>query len=187
MVKIKHVLYGGSFNPPTIAHYYISKSIIDYYDVEDFVFLPTGSNYRKDELISGYCRINMLKILCKHLNNARVSDYEINQKEFLGTYHSLKKFKDYYFVIGADNLKEIIKWKNFPDVVKNNKYIVINRTGIDIDMILNGDLKDYRDNFIVFDRFININVSSSEYRKTKNKDLLLEDVYNYIKENGLYR
>ncbi len=51
-----NVIFGGSFNPPTIAHYEISKAIIDKFKVNDFVFVPTSLNYGKKTLIDSKMR-----------------------------------------------------------------------------------------------------------------------------------
>ena len=81
MEKIKNinVIFGGSFNPPTVAHYEISKQIIEHFNVLDFVFMPTGNNYSKPELINASHRYKMLELVCKKLKNARVSDFEMTQ------------------------------------------------------------------------------------------------------------
>ena len=39
----KIVLFGGSFNPPTIAHYEIIKYLNDHYD--EVLILPNGESY----------------------------------------------------------------------------------------------------------------------------------------------
>ena len=49
MEKIKNinVIFGGSFNPPTVAHYEISKQIIEHFNVLDFLIDLLNS---KDDL-----------------------------------------------------------------------------------------------------------------------------------------
>ena len=38
-------VYGGSFNPPTIAHERISKDILSLDNVDKFIYLPVGDRY----------------------------------------------------------------------------------------------------------------------------------------------
>lgn len=183
-----NVIFGGSFNPPTIAHYEISKAIIEEFKVNDFVFVPTSLNYGKKTLIDSKSRIEMLEIMCKHLPNCRVSDFEIKQNKYKGTYFTLEHFKGYYFVMGADNLIEIETWKHFPDVVRENKFIIFNRNNIDVESILNKEtLKDYKDNFLILDNISIPNVSSSAYRETLDKRIVLSDVHEYVIKNKLYK
>ena len=182
------VVFGGSFNPPTIAHYEISKAIIERFKVSDLVFVPTSLNYGKKTLISNKSRIEMLEIMCKDLPNSRVSDFEVIQPEYKGTYFTLKHFQGYYFVMGADNLIEIETWKNFPNVVSENKFIIFNRNNINIFGILNKEsLKPYKDNFILLDDISIPDVSSSAYRKTFDKTIVLSDIHKYVLKNKLYR
>jgi nicotinic acid mononucleotide adenylyltransferase len=132
----------------------------------------------------------MLELLCKRLGNrAKVSDFEGKLDKYYGTYYTLKHFQDPYFIMGADNFRGITKWINYPNIVIDFKYIIIPRENIDIDGIIKSDeyLSKYRNNFIILDKFKEIDLSSSEYRKTKNPNLLLEEVVDFIKQNNLYK
>ena len=182
------VLFGGSFNPPTKAHFEIARSIIEKFNVIDFVFLPTGNVYNKANLIDAKYRIEMLELLCNKLKNARVSDYEIKQEKYLGTYKTLEDFKNYYFIMGADNFITLHQWINYPDVVIKNRFIVINRNGIDlIDYAKKyPDIYKNLDNFIIFNEFCELDISSTKYHQTKEKALLLDEVNSYIKQKKLY-
>lgn len=184
------ILYGGSFNPPTIAHYEIAKYLIKKYPEAEFLFLPTNNFYKKDNLRDFHYRCDMLEIVCKKLyNKAKISYFELELDQYYGTDYTLKHFKDPYFVMGADNLQDIAKWINYPNVVKNNKFIIIPRDEINIELIFKDNLilQKYRKNFIILTNFHKIYISSSEYRKTKNDDYLLEEVAQYIHENNLYK
>lgn len=183
------IIYGGSFNPPTKAHYIISKYLLEKYPDSKLIFLPTSLNYKKKDLISNYQRYKMLKIICKGLGKrAKVSIYELIQKRYKGTFYSLKHFKDSFFVMGADNFKKITTWKHYPDVVKENKFIIIPREGVKIDKIFNEniDLERNKNNFIVENDFENIDISSSEFRYSKDFSLLNKKIAKYIKKHRLY-
>ena len=179
------IIYGGSFNPPTIAHYEISEYILNKFPDSELIFVPTASNYDKPGLSHDIDRLNMLKIMCKKLGKrASVSAYELSNKEYLGTYYTLKHFGDCYFLMGADNFDYIEKWIKFPEIVIENKFIVIPRDNYDIEKKFseNEILNKYRDNFIILDEFDKMYISSSEYRTTKDKSLLLKEVNDYIEE-----
>lgn len=182
------VLFGGSFNPPTKAHFEIAKKVIEKYQVADFIFLPTGNVYNKPNLIDCKYRIEMLQFLCDKLNNAHVSDYEMQQKKYLGTYKTLADFKGYYFLMGADNFITLHSWINFPNVIIDNRFLVINRNGIDCNEYLKKEevINKYKDNFIFVNDFKEIDISSTKYHQTKDASLLLDEVNLYIKNNNLY-
>jgi len=184
------IIYGGSFNPPTIAHFEIAKYILDKFKEADFYFLPTNNSYNKNGLDDFYLRVKMLDLLCERLGSrARVSVFEGQLDKYYGTYYSLSHFQDPYFVIGADNFKTITTWINYPKIVNDFKFIIIPRSSINIEEIFanDKDLRETRNNFIVLDKFKEINLSSSEYRKTKNSNLLIDEVDSFIKQNNLYK
>lgn len=192
---MKKGILGGSFNPPHKMHLDIALELINKQYVDNVVFVPTGSKYKyKNNLLPDKNRLEMLQILVKKNDNLDVSDYEL-QSEVVYTYQTLKHFKEankddeIYFICGTDNLSYMDKWMNAEEILSNYKILVIKRQGEDINELLE-KFKEYRENIIVAD-IEQRDISSTEIReKLKNKenvlDLLDKDVYEYIKENGLY-
>lgn len=184
------IIYGGSFNPPTKAHFEIAKYIMEKFPSSEFYFLPTNNSYNKNDLKDFNLRVSMLKLMCEKLGGrAKVSEFEGELDKYYGTYYTLSHFKDPYFVMGADNLITIESWINYPKIVEDFKFIIIPRDGINVlDFInLKPHLKTNKDNFIILDEFSEINLSSSNYRETKDDNLLIEEVAKFIKENNLYK
>ena len=182
------IVYGGSFNPPTVAHFRIAERVMALYPDCEFYFLPTGHAYGKTDLIDDYHRVKMLKLLCRRLGGqARVSTIETRDQTFAGTYYTLRYFCDPMFVLGADNLLGIESWIRYPKVIIENKFIVIPRGDINLDYLFknNSVLNEYRNNFIILDMG-NLGISSSQFRNTKDNKYLLPEVAQYIKENNLY-
>ncbi len=183
------IIYGGSFNPPTIAHYQIGEYLLNKYPGANLIFLPTSSLYHKDDLASDKDRLAMLQIVCDKLGpRACVSDFEMKLDGYYGTSYTLSNFSNSYFVMGADNLENICKWINFPNVVAQNKFMIIPRDNISIENIISEDdfLRKYKDNFIILNDFPKISISSTTYRKTKKDDCVLIEIKNYIIHNNLY-
>ena len=52
MVKNKIVVYGGAFNPPTLAHYKLAISVLKSIGADKLIFMPVGDNYNKKSQIS---------------------------------------------------------------------------------------------------------------------------------------
>ena len=184
------IIYGGSFNPPTIAHYDIAKYILEKYPDSTLYFLPTNNLYNKDGLKDFNLRVKMLEILCDKLGErAKVSDFEGKLDKYYGTYFTLSNFVNPYFVMGADNFKSITSWINYPKIIIDFKFIIIPRDNIDINAIFSNDeyLENYKENFIILDEFKELDLSSSVYRMTKNSNLLLKEVNDFIIENEMYK
>ena len=68
--------FGGSFNPPTIAHYNLIKQALKEYNFDKVYFVPVNDYYKKEKLISIDQRIEMLNLLCKKESNIEVLDIE---------------------------------------------------------------------------------------------------------------
>lgn len=186
------IVFGGAFNPPTVAHreiyYHIKKSL----DFKTFIYLPVSNLYTKSSLISNFHRLKMLQLMVKDMDKAVVSEMELSDTDFLGTYHSLLRIQEQYndeiaFVIGADNLKNIHNWKNATQLLSEFKFIVINRNKFDILKYLKSDriLSSYVEHFYVIPDF-NMNISSTAFRETFDPSYVCETVYEYIMVNDLY-
>lgn len=188
-------IFGGSFNPPHKMHLDIVLELINKHYVDKVVYVPTGSKYKyKNNLLPDKYRLDMLQILVNKYDNIDVSEYELKD-EVVYTCETLAHFKEkypndeIYFICGTDNLSYMDKWKNGEDILSNYKILVIKRDGDNILELLK-KFKEYKKNILVAD-IEQRNLSSTIVReKIKNKedvlDVLDEDVWKYITENGLY-
>lgn len=187
-------VYGGSFNPPTVAHYNIAEHLIDMNYCSDLIFLPVGDYYNKPDLIGSRHRIKMLEILCEKLKNCTVSGLETKYEHFIGTVNILDYFKKKYpyreisFVLGKDNLFSLSSWIEVERLLSQYKILVITRYKNDVDEIVENDpvLSKYRSNIIFVKDFIPIDISSSEYRKINRDNYVLPEVNEYIYKHNLY-
>lgn len=187
------IVFGGAFNPVTHAHIEVYKYVMNKMDASEFVFLPVSNAYTKSELVSNYHRKNMLEIAIKDYKNISICDLELEDSDYLGTYQSLIRLSDKFntdiaFVVGADNLLKMYKWINIEGILSEFKIIVLGRNGIDINKIINKDivLNKYSKSFIIYEDF-KLNISSTSFRETFNKELINNEVYEYILKNKLYR
>lgn len=181
-----NIVYGGAFNPPSIAHYEIVKRLKKLGNV---IILPVGLKYHKDSLINDDVRLDMVKILAKS-TGAIISDLELHNEQYRGTYHTLlelaKSFDDIHFVMGADNLVNLNKWINYQALVRDFKFIIITRDDIDCSKIIEENFGDFREHFTIMN--LDMDVSSTEIRENVlgNRNLLLPEIYDYIVKNSLY-
>ena len=184
-------IYVGSFNPPHKGHLKIVNHLINNY-LDKVIIIPTGNYWDKLDLVSINDRINMLRL---YENENIVIDKENNNIEY--TYQILEKLSkennedELYLIIGADNIINFDKWKNYQDILKYN-LIILNRSNIDIIKYLYKLNK--KDKYIIVNDLPNIDISSTMIRnKIKEQDtknileLIDENVYEYIEKNNLYR
>ncbi len=184
----KICLFGGSFNPVTIAHEEIIKYLSINYD--KVIILPNGNdyNFHDKSLISIKNRIDMLKIVCKNYNNVKISYYSIFHK-FKGVYKVLNYYNHPTYVIGDDCIDTLTEWMNYKDLLKNNNFLVFDRgnnNDVYNKIINNPSLSLYVNHFNIV-KNINIpNVSASMFREKFDKSVVSAEVFNYIESNNLY-
>ncbi|MDD3126502.1 MAG: nicotinate (nicotinamide) nucleotide adenylyltransferase [Candidatus Izemoplasmatales bacterium] len=188
------IVFGGAFNPPTIAHKEIYFYVRQHMQCKEFIYLPVSSLYTKRSLASNHHRLEMLKLMTKELPRVKVSTMEFDDPDYLGTYHSLVRIQEQNpgeivaFIIGADNLSKLPKWINIKGLLAEFKFIVINRNHTDIRQTIEDDplLRNYHDSFITLPDF-HIDVSSTVFRGTLDPGSVTTEVYDYIIVNQLYR
>ena len=174
-------IYMGSFNPPHLGHIAVVNYLLDNDYVDSVLMVPTLGYWDKTNLIDIKDRINMLKFF----ENDKIKiDTEHNKYIYTSELmNELEKVYDseLYIIMGADNIVDFSKWKNYQQLLKY-KIIIMNRSDIDIDEYL----KKYNsNNFIVARDYHYVDISSSEIREGKKYQYLDKRVLNYIKDKGL--
>ena len=159
------ILFGGSFDPIHKGHLEIINKASQI--ANKVIVLPNYLNPLKHSFSApADLRLKWLK---QTINNPKVeiSDYEIKQNKVCYTIDTVKYFKQFYdkisFVIGADNLKTLDKWKDIETLKSLVEFLVVTRDKISVN--------DYKT--------INLNIptSSSDIRNGN-----FEFVPNEIKE-----
>lgn len=151
--KEKIALFGGSFDPPHFGHLEIIKESIKKLDIDKLIVMPTYLNpFKKRFFLTPKQRFNRLKEILKEYKNIEVSNFEIEQNRAVSTIESVKYLEESYIVkyivIGADNLKNIDRWRDFELLNSKIIWVVATRDGyrLEIDklkkfQILNIDAK----------------------------------------------
>lgn len=190
--------FGGTFNPPTTAHIELAKKIIQECKIDRVVFVPVNDLYKKDKMVKSEHRINMLKIACKDNTGLEVSDIETrNQIEYnaIDIFRIIRKqYKndEIFFIMGTDNLTKLPNWKEKEELIKEFKYIILDRGHIQASDIIQNNmlLLQNKNNFKVIKNKRYRNYSSTYIRNQIKYDKIPKnlniDVYNYIKINNLY-
>ena len=176
-------VYIGSFDPVHKGHIDVVKYLLKNKIVDRVLMIPTGGYWHKTDLTDIQDRINMLKIF--ETDNILVDD---KHNDIQYTYLLMNNLKEeyndeLYLILGADNIINFDKWKNYQELLKY-KIIVMNRDNIDV----NEYIKKYNTtNFIVLNDYPFIDISSTEIRANLDNCYLDEKVLEYIKEKKLYK
>ena len=183
------ILYGGAFNPPTIAHKALVKYLKTKYPDALILVMPTNDRYKDTKVVDYIYRKEMVELMVKDIKGVEVSDFELKQNDkYLGTADTLAKLNHPFFVMGADALAKIVTWINPETLIKDNHFIVFPRDGINRESVIanNNLLSKYADHFIIVNDFSELNYSSTMFRETKDENILPKEVARYIKEHNLY-
>lgn len=193
LIKNKPLAFGGSFNPPTIAHQKLIEVLIKY-EPSQIILIPNGDDYEFDNIDKNLVvvedRIKMCELLFVGLNftNFVVSDIETKHL-FKGTVNSLRTLNHPTFVFGEDCLMSLSRWKEYEKLVEENTFIVFTRGSKIEDLkkyiLHDAFLKNFSHHFAFLD-FDMPFVSSTLFRETHDKTLVTTPIYQYILNKNLY-
>ncbi len=188
-------LFGGSFNPVHIAHYFIAEETLNQFDLDEVLLIPAYKQpfKLKDKILESDKRLELLK--ASNSNEAiKISDYEIKKGSISYTYETINYYKskgELFLIIGADSAYYFTEWKKYKQIIDNvNRILVFPRVEYPRNKVL--EKWDYGRNKIEFMDSILMEISSTEIRKRIRKGspfryLVPEEVYNIIKQKGYYK
>lgn len=177
------VVLGGSFNPPTKAHTALLKSAVKQLDASFGIFVPSSKAYverkmskQKSFTYSEDKRYAMLKAICDENPTLRVDTCEYGDDGRGHTYDTLcklqKKYPEYklIFVIGADKLTIVPRWRNSEAFFENFDFAVTYRSDIDMEKTIrsNPTLSKYKSIF----HEINVDESLSDVSSTTARNYI---------------
>ncbi len=174
-------IYPGSFDPPHKGHLKVVNYLLNNNIIDKIIIVPTPNYWEKNNLSSIDDRINMLKFY--ENNRIKVEDVYNNYQYTIDLMNNYKKiyFKDsLYLIIGADNLINFNKWKDYDKLLQYNIIVMArNKINFKNELIKNKNITFIED-------FPYIDISSSEIRNNLSSKYLDKDVLNYIVKKGLY-
>lgn len=194
-------IMGGTFNPIHFGHLMVAEDARRYCKLDEVIFIPSGNSYMKetDEIIEGPKRLSMTELAISHNPSFSCSDIEIKRGGNTYTYETLIRLREIYpyaelyFIMGADNLFHIAKWKNADMVMKNCKIIAASRGEKSIDELqMQADwLKETYHAYIILLPERKMDISSTEIREKvfQNESiryLTPDNVCDYIYKHKLY-
>jgi len=191
---MKTGLFFGSFNPIHFGHLGIANYIIDFTEVDELWFVVSPQNPLKDKdiLAPDFHRLKMAKLaIPENESRMMVCDIELSLPKPSYTIDTLKALsakhpeRELIIILGADSLESFSRWKDYTRLISDYEIFVYPRKGCDLDnltklypvRVVNAPLVDFS--------------SSTVREKMMNGEdvskLIPEDVYWYIKKEGIYQ
>ena len=136
-------VYSGSFNPLHIGHLAIIRYLIAEGGFDCVYLIVSPKNPLKDTLTadSGAARYNAaVEAVRRHFDSGvLVDDIELNMPEPHYTIRTLDVLRErepenrFTLVMGADNLSDIRRWRDYTRILKEYGTAVYPRTGFDLE------------------------------------------------------
>lgn len=181
----KVAVYSGSFNPLHIGHLAIIRHMLEEADFDMVYLIVSPKNPLKDSISSASAHdrfVSAVSAVNRHFtpdSNVKVDDIELNMPEPHYTIRTLDALRQrepqnsFTFVMGADSLADIRRWKDYTRILKEFGVAVFPRKGYDLTTIKADLLKE---NPVYKIQIINaplVTVSSTQIREglAKGEDI----------------
>ena len=202
------VVMGGSFNPPTRAHFQLMEAAIEAVDACHGIFVPTAHDYVAKKMKRQKCpqdtlsesiRLAMLESFCKTDGRFSVSRVQMLKTERGYDYEMLEEIQaelpdtKIYFVTGSDKLYILPRWHRIDELLGRFRILVAKRGEDDLEKIreIQPYLAEHWDRFTVFDVPDEISaISSSAFRERIHemdksaRELVTPEVWEIMRSSG---
>ena len=195
-------IMGGTFNPIHNGNLLLAESAREAFGLDEILFMPSGNSYMKDaaSILDGKTRAHMTELAIEGNPFFRLSRMELERKGPTYTCDTLSQLKrqegacQYFFIMGADNLFILEKWKDV-EYIFQNCVIAVAARGDEPDGEIGRKAELLKKRYQADIRLLSerrIDISSLEIRERLQKGqsvryLLPDSVLAYIAREGLYQ
>jgi nicotinate-nucleotide adenylyltransferase len=132
--------FGGTFDPVHNGHLKIARTLVEFFRLDRFYFLPAFHAPHKADRkpTSAYHRFAMLSIATENDRDIFVSTHELDRGEPRYTVDTIPELSaafrnsKLFFVMGADSWMDIGTWRRWEDLLLMTNHIVVARPGVEI-------------------------------------------------------
>ena len=126
-------LFGGSFDPAHEGHAHVAETALKRLDLDRVWWLVSPQNPLKPKSSAFSRRMASAR---KHAHGARMLVTDLERRfNCAYTYQTLRALKrlypgvDFFLIMGADNLANFRKWRNWREVVRSVPVVIVSRPG----------------------------------------------------------
>lgn len=181
-------ILGGTFDPPHTGHLLVANEIREELQLNEIRFLPNNIPPHKAKASTTNAeRLAMLNLALQGNEYFSIDTVEWEREGPSYTIETMKLLKkrepetEFYFIIGADMIEYLPKWKQIDELVELTHFVGVKRPQYQ-------EVTDYPVTLVDIPE---IYISSSQIRERVRKGksikyLVPEEVKIYIEENQLY-
>ena len=130
-------LFGGSFDPVHLGHLLVAQSAMEELALERLYFIPAAqSPFKPDNHpVPGAERLRLLRLALAGKTHWAVDDQEIERGGVSYTVDTLRGYArrlpqaDLFYLIGADNVASLPKWREAAELARLAEFVAIPRPG----------------------------------------------------------
>lgn len=128
---------GGTFDPIHHGHLVAASEVAAQYDLDEVVFVPTGSpTFKQDQVVTPAEHRYLMTVIATASNpRFTVSRVDIDRPGLTYTVDTLRDLSaerpgvDLYFITGADAIAQIITWKDSDELFERAHFVAVTRPG----------------------------------------------------------
>ena len=140
---MKAGIFGGTFNPPHMAHLVAAESVRDHLKLDKVLFVPAAlpPHKIKEKIISAEHRLQMVKLAISDNPLFELCDMELHRTGPSYTIDTILELKrkfpedNFYLIMGIDLLIDFDKWKKPDKILEKCRVVAMNRPGFDLAMV----------------------------------------------------
>lgn len=187
-------ILGGTFNPIHQGHLLIADAAAEALELDRVIFIPSATppHKRPRVLADARHRLRMVKLAIHNNPRFGCSDIEVRRGGPSYSVETLRQLRhampraEFYFLIGADSLRELHLWREAPALVRLCEFICVARPG---ERMPQPRLRGLRVHKLLGHP---ADISSSDIRNRLARGasvryLVPDAVRRYIQKTGLYR
>jgi nicotinate-nucleotide adenylyltransferase len=191
---MKTGLFGGTFDPPHLAHLAIAESALSFVSLDRVVWIPAAvPPHRKPPVASPEQRLDMVKLAIADDDRFEVSDIELRRTGTSYTVDTIQQLQqgsetgELFLIIGGDSLRSFHTWYK-PEVILESIQLIV----FDRDEHRYSDVDPWiLESALIIPETPLLEISGTEIRDRIRKglsirDLVPQEVAEYIRRHELY-
>jgi len=179
-------IYGGTFDPIHHGHLILAREVHESLGLEKVIFVPAAvSPLRSAPVASAESRLSMLQAAIEGQKDFVADDCELKRPPPSYSIDTVLQIRErepkaeLFWLIGADNVSSLNKWRRFDELKKLVQFVVLDRAG-----------RGEKQPFPVIQRNIDISATEIRNRVASGRSiryLVPRAVEEIIRRENLYR